>query len=73
MAYLCHWLVESGKFIVYPLVDILLWLTATLSVSIATTKHIFSAIKLVKTGLWNKMGDEFLKDYMLVYIEKKTN
>ncbi|KAF3337584.1 Zinc finger MYM-type protein 1 [Carex littledalei] len=71
LADLCHRLVESGKSAVYPLVDRLLRLTATLPVSTATTERAFSAMKLVKTALRNKMGDEFLRDYMLVYIEKE--
>ena len=60
MAYLCHRLVESGKSAAYPLVDRLLRLTATLPISTATTERAFSAMKLVKTGLRNKMSDEFL-------------
>ena len=68
---LCHRLAESGKSNAYPLVDRLIRLTATLPVSTATTERAFSAMKLVKTGLRNKMGDEFLRDYMLIYIEKE--
>jgi hAT family C-terminal dimerisation region len=43
----------------------------TLPVSAATTERAFSAMKLIKTGLQNKMGDDFLRDYMVVYIENK--
>jgi hypothetical protein len=28
-------------------------------------------MKLVKTGLRNKMGDEFLRDCLIIYIEKE--
>ena len=43
----------------------------TLPVSTATTKRAFSAIKLLKTRLRNRMEDEFLADNMIVYIEKE--
>ena len=37
----------------------------------ATTERVFSAMKLVKTLLQNKIGDAFLQDYLVVYIEKE--
>ena len=43
----------------------------TLPVSTATTKRAFSAMKLLKTKLRNRMEDEFLADNMIVYIEKE--
>ncbi|KAJ1278816.1 hypothetical protein BS78_04G107800, partial [Paspalum vaginatum] len=43
----------------------------TLPVSTATVERPFSAMRLVKTRLWNKMGDDFLRYYMIVYIEKE--
>jgi hypothetical protein len=42
-----------------------------LPVSTATTERAFSAMKLVKTRLRNKMGDEFLRDCLIIYIEKE--
>jgi hAT family C-terminal dimerisation region len=53
------------------MVDRLLRLISTLLVSTVTTERAFSAMKLVKTGLRNRMGDDFLRDYMIVYIEKE--
>ncbi|KAJ4747360.1 zinc finger MYM-type-like protein [Rhynchospora pubera] len=64
-------LVKIGKFIIYPMVDRLIRLIMTLPVSTATTERAFSAMKLIKTGLRNRMGDGFLRDYMIVYIEKE--
>ena len=43
----------------------------TLPISTATTERAFSAMKLLKTRLRNRMEDEFLVDNMIVYIEKK--
>ena len=46
-------------------------LVLTLPVSTATSERAFSAMKLVKTRLRNKMGDEFLRDCLIIYIEKE--
>jgi hAT family C-terminal dimerisation region len=64
-------LVKVGKASIYPMVDRLLRLVITLPISTATTERAFSAMKLIKTGLRNRMGDDFLRDYMVVYIEKE--
>ena len=45
-------------------------LVFTLPVSTATTERAFSAMKLVKTELRNKMEDDFLNDSLMLYIEK---
>ncbi|KAK1390859.1 Repressor of the inhibitor of the protein kinase-like protein [Heracleum sosnowskyi] len=39
--------------------------------STATSERAFSAMKIVKTSLRNRMEDEFLRDYLIVYIEKE--
>ena len=64
-------MVNSGKSNVYYLVDILTRLVLTLLISTATTERAFSAMKIVKTKLRNKMEDDFLADYLVVYIEKE--
>ena len=53
------------------MVDRLLRLVITLPVSIATTDQAFSGMKLVKTRLRNRMRDDFLRHYMVVYIGKE--
>ena len=53
------------------MVDRLLRLVITLPVSTATTERVFSAVKLAKTRTRTKMGDGFLRSYMIVYIEKE--
>ncbi|XP_074337009.1 uncharacterized protein LOC141674186 [Apium graveolens] len=66
---LCHGLVTTTD--MYPLVDRLLRLVLTLPASIATSERAFSAMKIVKTSLRNRMEDEYLRDYLIVYIEKE--
>jgi len=67
---LCHGLVETEKSTIYSLVDRLIRLILTLHVSTTTTKRAFSAITIVKTRFHNWMEDDFLVNYLIVYIEK---
>ena len=62
----CRWQILSIFFF-----DRLIRLVLTLPVSTATSERAFSAMKLVKTRLRNKMGDEFLRDCLIIYIEKE--
>ena len=71
IADLCQGLVETGKSTIYPLVDRLIRLILTLHVSTTTTEQAFSAMKIVKTRLRNWMEDDFLANYLIVYIEKE--
>ena len=68
---LCRGLTETQKSQNYYLIDRLIRLVLTLPVSTATTERAFSAMKLIKSSLRNKMGDEFLVDSMVVYIERE--
>ena len=45
-------------------------LVLTLPISIATTEWAFSAMKVVKTNFRNKMENDFLMDFLMLYIEK---
>ena len=56
---------------VYPLIDRLIRLVLTLPVSTATSERAFSAMKIVKTRLRNKMEDEFLSDNLAIYSERE--
>jgi len=71
IADLCQGLVETEKSILYPLVDKLIRFILTLPVSTTTIKRAFSAMKIVKTRLRNRMKDDFLANYLIVYIEKE--
>ncbi|XP_016690789.1 uncharacterized protein [Gossypium hirsutum] len=64
-------LVESGKSVMYPLVDRLIHLILTLPVSTASSERVFSAMKIVKTRLRSKMEDDFLRSSLVVYSEKE--
>jgi hypothetical protein len=71
IAELCQGLVETEKSTIYSLVDRLIRLLLTLPVSTTTTERAFSAMKIVKTRLRNRMEDDFLANYLIVYIEKE--
>ncbi|XP_044348017.1 zinc finger MYM-type protein 1 [Triticum aestivum] len=68
---LCQQLAATRKSDEYHLIDRLIRLVLTLSVSTATTERAFSAMKLVKTRLRTKMEDGFLRDCLVIYIEKE--
>ena len=53
------------------MIDRLIHLVLTLPVSTATIERAFSAMKLLKIRLRNRMKDEFLADNMIVYIKKE--
>ena len=55
----------------YNLIDRLIRLVLTLPVSTATVERSFSAMKLIKTALRNKMEEEFLADSMMIHIERE--
>ncbi|PWA59810.1 hypothetical protein CTI12_AA388100 [Artemisia annua] len=71
LAGLCISLVKTGKYESYSMIDRLIRLILTLPVSTATTERAFSAMKICKNRLRNKMADEFLADSLVVYIEKE--
>ena len=64
-------LFQTEKLIDYHLIDRLIRLVLTLPVSTATTERAFSGMKLVKRRLRNKMEDEFLRDCLIIYIERE--
>nr|XP_027090302.1 uncharacterized protein LOC113711337 [Coffea arabica] len=45
-------------------------LALVLPVATASVERVFSAMNIVKTDLRNKMGDEWMNDCLVVYIEK---
>jgi len=63
-------LATTKKFEVYYLIDRLLRLIMTLPVSTSTPERSFSAIKIIKNKLRNKMETEFLASTMIIYIER---
>jgi len=55
----------------YPLVYRLVELTLILPVATASVERVFSAMALLKTDLRSKIGDEWLNDLMICYVEKE--
>jgi hypothetical protein len=56
---------------VFPLVYRLIELALLLPVATATVERAFSAMKIIKTELRNKMSDGWLNDLMVYYIERE--
>ncbi|XP_059456615.1 uncharacterized protein LOC132186648 [Corylus avellana] len=71
IAELCQGLAKTKKSETYYLIDRLIRLILTLLVSTTTTERAFSAMKIVKTRLRNKMDDDFLANSLVIYIERK--
>ncbi|XP_028057568.1 uncharacterized protein LOC114261503 [Camellia sinensis] len=67
---LCQMLAKTKKSTSYPLIDKLIRLVLTLPVSTAALECAFSAMKLVKSKLRNRIEDGFLASYLITYIEK---
>ena len=63
-------LVETKKNTVYPLVYLLVKLALLLPVATATVERAFSAMKFIKNRLRNRMGDQWMNDCLVTYIEK---
>ena len=64
-------MVETGKHNHNPMVYRLLKLVLVLPVATATVERCFSAIKIVKTFLRNRIGDKFMSICLICYVEKE--
>ncbi|XP_041995755.1 zinc finger MYM-type protein 1-like [Salvia splendens] len=65
-------MVKTKKHLVFPLVYRIIELALVLPVATASVERAFSAMKTIKTDLRNRMGDEWMNDSQVVYIEKDT-
>jgi hypothetical protein len=63
-------LVETKRHKVYDMVYLLLKLILVLPVATASVERVFSALVLVKTKTRNKMGNAFLDDCLVTFIER---
>ncbi|KAH0636804.1 hypothetical protein KY289_036719 [Solanum tuberosum] len=68
---LSEMLVKVKKHLNYPLVFRLIKFALLLPVAIATVERAFSAMKLIKSELRNRMDDDFLSSCMVPYVEKR--
>lgn len=63
-------MVETRRHVTYPLVYRLITLALVFPVATATVERAFYAMNIVKTRLHNRMGDEWMNDNIVVYLEK---
>ncbi|XP_042404740.1 zinc finger MYM-type protein 1-like [Zingiber officinale] len=63
-------MVQLKKHRLYPLVYLLLKLALLLPVATATVERVFSAMKIIKTSLRNRLGDDMVNDCLIPYIER---
>jgi hypothetical protein len=64
-------MVETGKHLVFPLVYKLIELVLILPVSTTSVERSFSAMKIIKSKLRNKIGDEWFNHLMVCYTERE--
>jgi hypothetical protein len=69
LAELYQCLIDTGRYRVFHLIDRFLRLFLTLPVLTSSAERAFSALKIIKTRLRNKMEDGFLSNNMIVHIE----
>ncbi|XP_042401162.1 uncharacterized protein LOC121991211 [Zingiber officinale] len=63
-------MIETMKNRVFPLVYWMIELAFLLPVATATVERVFSTMNIVKTDLRNRIGDEWINDSLVVYMEK---
>ncbi|GKB80923.1 zinc finger MYM-type protein 1-like protein [Tanacetum coccineum] len=71
IAELATLMVTRKKHISFPLIYKLMMLSLLLHVATATVERYFSAMKLIKTNLHNKMGENYRNDALIWKIEKE--
>jgi hypothetical protein len=64
-------MVQLERHIVFLLVYRIIELALLLPVATATVERAFSAMKIIKTELRNKMTNDWLNDLMVCYIERE--
>jgi len=62
-------LLQMKKHMSFPHLYLLLKLALILPVSTSTVERVFSAMKIIKTSLRNRISDEFLNDTVITYFE----
>ena len=63
---------NTGKHKTYLLVYLLVKLVLTILVTTATVERSFLTIKYIKNELHNRMGDQWMNDCLVVYIEREV-
>ena len=63
-------MVEMKKNVSYPWVYSLVTLALILPVATVTVERAFSAMNIIKNRLRNRIGDQWMNDCLITYIEK---
>ena len=63
-------MIEMKKNVSYPLVYSLVTLALILLVTTITVERAFSAMNIIKNRLRNQIGDQWMNDCLVTYIEK---
>ena len=71
LAQLSIMLVETKKDLTFPLVYKLLKLVLILPVATASVERVFSSMKYVKNKLRNRMGEQYLNDCLVTFLERE--
>jgi len=64
-------MIATKAHIQFPLVYRIIELALILHVATSSVERAFSAMHFIKTALRNKMGDEWLNNLLVCYIEKE--
>ena len=67
---LVEMMVEMKNNVSYPLIYSLVTLALILLDTTATVKRAFSTMNIIKNRLRNQIGDQWMNDYLVTYIEK---
>ena len=70
IGHLVEKMVEMKKNVSYPLVYSLVTLVLILLVTSTTVKRAFSTMNIIKNRLRNQIGDQWMNDCLVTYIEK---
>ena len=63
-------MVEMKKNVSYPLIYSLVTLALILLVTTATVERTFSTMNIIKNRLRNQIGDQWMNDCLVTYMEK---
>ena len=63
-------MVEMKNDVLCPLFYMLVTLTLILQVAAATIEKMFSAMNIIKNWLYNRIGDQWINDCLVTYIDK---
>ena len=64
-------LVQTRQHLIFPLVYRLITLALTLPVATTSVERVFSAMNIIKSDLRNKIGDDWLNNLMICYVERE--